>query len=340
MISALKRQHADRLPATVLIGPYCAKLAGFSVEDILKDARKSAQAHMAFYERFHPDSLVIYNDIYIEVEAMGAQLDFYEDRISHLRGPMIENPADLARLKVPDPARDGRFPYFLELCDRVAGVVKRTATMGLGQSGPWNLANHLRGTERLLVDDVMDEPDFVHELMRFTTEVVRTLGDALIAAGHVPSLGEATASCSLISPKIYREFIKPYHKELCEYFLAKGAPMSLHICGYIDPIIPDVLETGVNFISLDAPSSLPKLVELADGRIIIMGNVPTSLFADGGKADMEKAIDSCLEAAAAGGGYILCSGCEIPYNSTEDRIDHFFEYGRRAGRDFLAKLKD
>jgi len=65
IISALKRHHLDRIPTTVLIGPYCAKLTPYSVKEILTDAKKSADAHLAFYERFQPDSLIIYNDISI-----------------------------------------------------------------------------------------------------------------------------------------------------------------------------------------------------------------------------------------------------------------------------------
>jgi uroporphyrinogen decarboxylase len=338
MISALKRQYLDRVPITTLVGPYSARLTSHSVRDILTDARKSAEAHMAFYERYRPDSLIVYNDMYLEAEAVGCELEFPEDNISHPKGQLLKDPADLAKLKVPDPKKDGRMPYFIEVCQRVAEQVKKTATVGLGQCGPWNLAMHLRGAEQMLVEDVM-EPEFVHELMKFTTEVVRAFGDALIDAGFMPSLGEASASCSLISPQIYRDFIKPYHTELVQYFKSRKAPISIHICGFIDPIMEDVLQTGVTFISLDAPSSLKKLVDLTKGRVTIMGNVPTPLFAQGSSEDMEAAVRDCLSTAAEGSGYILCSGCEIPYNSTEDRIDHFFHYGRRAGREFIEKLK-
>ncbi|GAG25957.1 unnamed protein product, partial [marine sediment metagenome] len=195
------------------------------------------------------------------------------------------------------------------------------------------------GTEQLMLDS-MSDPEFVHELMRFTTEVVRAVGDALIEAGFSPSLGEACASCSLISPQIYRDFIKPYHKELRDYFRSKRAPMALHICGYIDPIMEDIIDTGINFISLDAPSSLRKVVDLSNGKVTIMGNVPTALFATGARQEMEEAISNCIETAAEGSGFILSSGCEIPLNSTEDRIEHFFRYGRQSGQEFMSRLRD
>lgn len=185
--------------------------------------------------------------------------------------------------------------------------------------------------------DTIEDPDFVHELMKFATEVVRNMGDTLIEAGFTPSLGEAAASCSLISPHIYQEFIKPYHKELCSYFRSKKRFMSLHICGKIDPIMEDILDTGIFLFSLDAGSSLEKFHQVAGDKLVIMGNVPTTHFSSGSREEMEASIRQCIETAAGDGGYILASGCEIPLNSTEDRIDHFFEYSRQYGREFLAR---
>ena len=334
MLSALRRKKRDRVPTTVLIGPYCSRLTSYSVKEILTDARKSAEAHLAFHDRFNPDSLIVYNDIYLEAEAVGCELVFPEDNISHPKRALLEDKTQLTRLRVPDPQKDGRIPYFIEVCQRVSAQVRETTAMGLGHSGPWNIAMHLRGAEALLMDTITD-PKFVHELMKFATEVVREMGDALIEAGFSPSLGEAAASCSLISPYIYQEFIGPYHKELCSYFRSKKRFMSLHICGKIDPIMEDIIETGIYLLSLDAGSSLQELTQLAGRKLVIMGNVPTTHFSSGTRTEMETSIRQCIDTAAAGSGYILASGCEIPFDSTEDRIEHFFEYSRQYGREFL-----
>jgi len=334
MLSALKRQHADRVPTTVLIGPYCSRLTRYSVREILTDARKSAEAHLAFHERFRPDSLIVYNDIYLEAEAIGCEMEFPKDGISHPKRALLDDKSKLARLRVPDPQRTGRLPYFIEVCQRVSDQIRKITSLGLGHSGPWNIAMHLRGAEALLMDTVTDPP-FVHDLMSFTTEVVKAIGDALIEAGFSPSLGEAAASCSLISPRIYREFIKPYHQALCRYFRTKKRLLSLHICGKIDPIMEDILEAGIFLLSLDAASSLEKLARLSAGKVIMMGNVPTTLFSSGTRSEMEASIRGCIHTAAADGGYILASGCEIPLDSTEDRIEHFFEYSREYGRKFM-----
>jgi uroporphyrinogen-III decarboxylase len=76
------------------------------------------------------------------------------------------------------------------------------------------------------------------------------------------------------------------------------------------------------------------------GRLIVMGNVPTTLFARGTRAEMGQAICDCIQTAAEGSGYILSSGCEIPLDSTVDGVARFFSYGRKYGREFMAKLRE
>ena len=339
MLSALKRQPLDRIPTTLLVGPYYARVTEYSVKEILTDARKSAEAHLAFFEKYQPDSMVVYNDIYLEADALGCEMEYPDDGVAYPKKPLLVDKSLLAKLKIPDPKKDGRLPYFMELCERVTSTIGKSGTVGLGHSGPWNIAVHLRGLEQLITDDMTD-PSFVHELMRFTTEVVKTIGDSLIEAGYSPSIGEAAASCSVISPKIYREFIKPYHKELNDYFRARRAAISIHICGYIDPMMEDIKETGIKFISLDAPSSLEKMLAVSKGELTIMGNVPTILFAMGSMEELEAAIRNCIDTAVGERGYILCSGCEIPLNATEDRIQHYFRYAHQYGKESLSKLQD
>jgi uroporphyrinogen decarboxylase len=337
LVSALKGRHADRVPVTVLPGPYCAGFAGISVREFLTNAASSAKAQVAFYERFQPDSAIVVNDVYLESEALGCELDFPEDDISHIKAPLLTDKGGLGRLKAADPQRDGRLPYYLEVCERMAAALPQAA-IGGSQAGPWNIAMNLRGHEALL-DDTFDDPGFVHELMRLTTDTVKAFCDASLSVRVGPAIHEASASCSLISPKIYREFIQPYHKELREYFRAKRVHVSLHICGFIDPMLEDVIDVGLSPLSIDNPTSLEKAMGLAkERRVTVMGNVQTTLFHSGTREAMEEDIRRCIDTAAPHSHFILASGCEIPRNSTVDRIDHYFQYARTYGREFIEKL--
>src|SRR5947207_13853046 len=93
----------------------------------------------------------------------------------------------------------------------------------------------LRNPETMLLD-TFEDPKFIHDLMRITTDFCKNWGDAIVATGIGLSFSEPTASISLISPDNYREFIAPYHKELVDYFKAKKVGVTTHICGTTYPI--------------------------------------------------------------------------------------------------------
>ena len=330
MVAAVKGQYADRVPTTVMFGVYVAELAGFTMPEFFTDAEKHAKSHVRACEIFHPDTMTVCGDVYLDAEALGAKVEFPEDATPRLKTFLLENKSNLGKLSVPDPEKSSRLCWYLEACERVKSEIKDIPVSG-ASTGPWTLAADLRGLERLIFDTV-DDPDFVHELMRFSTEWMKISLAAIREIGIGVGMGEASASCSVISPKIYRAFIKPYHEEISNYFKERKLYVSLHICGYSDPIMEDVLETGIGMISIDSPSSLGKLVELAQGKAVIMGNVPTLLFAEGTKQQMEAAVKECVDTAAKGSKYILCSGCEIPLNSNREIVDCFMKAANKYGR--------
>lgn len=330
IVAALKGQYADRVPVAVMFGLYAAKLAGFTTMEFFTSAEKHAESHAIACAMFPPDTITVSGDIFLEAEAFGAQVEFPEDAPPHLKTLVLENKADLAKLNIPDPKKVTRLCWYLEACERAKTGIKGIPVSG-ASAGPWTLAADLRGLEKLIFDTT-DDPDFVHKLMRFTTEWAKVWIATVRDTGIGVGMGEAAASCSVISPKIYKTFIKPYHEELLNYFKERKLYISLHICGYIDPIMEDVLDTGVGMLSIDGPSSLRKLVEISQGKVVIMGNVPTPLFAEGTKEQIDAAVKECIDTAAKGSKYVLCSGCEIPFNSRKENISYFLEAANKYGR--------
>lgn len=329
IVAAVKGQYADRVPATVMFGSYAAKLAGFNVATFLTDAEKNVKSYVRAYEMFQPDDMDIGGDIYLEAEVFGAKVEFPEDSSPHLMTSVLENKSELAKLSIPDPKKVSRLCWYLEVCERAKSELRDVALSAV-VAGPWTLAANLRGLEKLIMDTA-DDPNFTHELMRFTTEWIKIWVATLRETGLGIGLAEAAASCSVISPKIYRAFIKPHHEDIINYFRERKLYVALHICGYVDPIMQDILDTGVGLISIDSPSSLRRLVELSQKKAVIMGNVPVMLFADGTKEEMEAAVKECIDIAATGGKYILCSGCDIPLDSRKENIDYFMGAVKKYG---------
>jgi len=328
--AAFKRQYADRVPIYPITARFNARISGIPMREFLTEPAKMAQAILNYHEMFNPDICLVMGDMLYEVEACGTELEFPEDALCFEKTRLLEDKASLAKLEVPDPKKDGRLPVYLEVCERVSSVVKDSNVSGLA-CGPWQIAVGLRGATQLIMD-TYDDPKFVHELMKFTSEVSKGFIDAQSDIRIGPSFSEATCSLNLISPSIYRDFVLPYHKEIVNHCRERKVGLAMHICGYIDPIMEDVVSAGVTAISVDSASSLEKMIEVAKGKAVVIGNVPVELFFKGTKEEMEKAVKNCIEIGAKESGYILASGCEIPDNSSIENVRNFFEAGYEYGR--------
>lgn len=328
--ASLKGSYADRIPFGIILGPFKARVLGCSLKEYWTDPKKLAAGTIASFELFQQDSVDIGWDIVMETETAGAELEFPDESVPQVKRHILAQKTALGSLKLPNPESSGRFPLYLEACRSVLQAIKGPALSGT-VTGPWTIAANLRGAQQLIYDTV-DDSAFVEELLRYTTDITKILGAKIIETGLSLSMGEAASSCSLISPTLYRRFIKPRHLEIVQYFREKKAGLSLHICGYIDPIMEDIAGLGIVALSLDSPSSLKKWVDIAQKKVITVGNVPTSFFANGTKKEIEASVKECIGIAAPGGFYILSSGCELPHNSTMERVQFFVEAAKEFGK--------
>jgi uroporphyrinogen decarboxylase len=320
----------DRIPAYLFTGQCNTQLIGASIRDFLLDPQIFVKAQVAAYERYKPDILLMMWDLLTDVEAIGNELKFPEDSLCISTKFALEDKGKLSSLKLPDPTKDGRLPAYLEAVAETKKILGDTIVSAV-IAGPWTIAIGLRDAIELIRDAIKD-PDYVHELMQFCTQQSIRFAEAIIPLGVGLGYSEAPASCSLISPKMYRAFVFPYHKQIVDHFKAKKIGVGLHICGYADPILEDMVKTGVTNISIDAPTDLAKAVEATRGKAVLIGNLNTNLFFSGSRDQMKEAIINCIDSAPRDSGYILASGCEVPAIAPLEKIDWFRELVDELGR--------
>jgi uroporphyrinogen decarboxylase len=325
-----QKPELDRLPAYLITGQYNTQLIDVSIRQWLLDPKIFAKAQIASYERYQPDILLMMWDLLTDAEAIGNELKFPEDSLCISTKMALADKGKLSSLQIPDPTRDGRLPGYLE----AVAETKKAISDGIVSAviaGPWTIAIGLRGANEL-IRDALKDPDYVHELMQFCTRQSISFAEAIIPLGVGLGYSEAPASNSLISPKMYRTFVFPYHKQIADHFKAKKVGLGLHICGYADPILEDMVNTGMTNISVDAPTDIAKAVAAARGKAVLIGNLNTNLFYSGSKDEMRQAIQNCLDNAPANSGYILCSGCEVPAIAPLEKVDWFYELVDELGR--------
>jgi uroporphyrinogen-III decarboxylase len=117
-----------------------------------------------------------------------------------------------------------------------------------------------------------------------------------------------------------------------EHFKQQKVGLGLHICGYTEPILEDMVSTGVTNVSIDAPTGLGKAIEATRGKAVLIGNINPNLFFTGTRDEVEQAIEECTSLAPEDSGYILASGCEVPGNAPPEKIDWFVELANGLGR--------
>src|SRR5438034_151248 len=258
--------------------------------------------------------------------------------VEHGRGQYTDK-ARLAKLARPDPYKTARLPGFLEQCEALVKAKPPTA-IGAVAVGPWTIAMLLRNPETMLLD-TFEDPKFIHDLMRITTDFCKSWGDAIVKTGIGLSFSEPTASISLISPDNYRDFIAPYHKELVDYFKAKKVGVTTHICGTTYPIYEDLVNCGFTTISFDLDQQadpklyvdqLKRFTEVSRGRAVAIGNVDATKFEKTTKEAMEADVRRCVDTAARGSAFILSTSCEIPPRSDPDAVKWFMDAAHDYGR--------
>ncbi len=136
----------------------------------------------------------------------------------------------------------------------------------------------------------------------------------------------------MISPDVYGAFIKPYHSDLVNYFKERKAGLTLHICGYVDPIMDDLVEVGLAGLSIDALSSLEKMMEITQKRLVGIGNVDVKTLVEGTKEDVEKEVKRYIDTAAKYSAYILSTSCEVAPGTPIGNVEHMMKVAKDYGQ--------
>jgi uroporphyrinogen decarboxylase len=293
-----------------------------------------------YYERYQPDVVLAYNDLAKEAEATGCQVKYSDYVVPSIEGHVLgEDKGKLARIPMPDPYQTARLPGFLEQCEALVKAAP-PAAMGAVAVGPWTIAMLMRNPEVMLLD-TFEDPQFIHDLMRWTTDFCKLWGDAIAKTRIGLSFSEPTASISLISPDNYREFIAPYHKELVDHFRAKKVGVTTHICGTTYPIFEDVIACGFSTFSFDLDQQadpalhvdqLARFMEVSKGRAVAIGNVDATRFEKTTREAMEADVRRCIDTAARHSGFILSTSCEIPPRSDPEAVRWFMDAAHEYGR--------
>jgi MtaA/CmuA family methyltransferase len=255
----------------------------------------------------------------VEAEAMGAPAHYPEDGLVSIKEPLIKEPGDFERLKMPNPLSDGRMAVMIKTTELVRRA-REDAFIISSVQGPLNTASQLLGVSDMMLL-MIEDPEFLDRILDFTAELTLLYGKAMYTAGADGlMMGEAVCSASSIGPVFYRQFAKKRHTMIIDELTRSGLRChGFHICGQLAPILRDLAETGVDSVDVDSPVDMKAAREQLGSRLTMLGNIaPSELLnsTPGGIKELCQGVLSGREAL----GPVLGAGCTMAPDTPEANI--------------------
>jgi len=137
-----------------------------------------------------------------------------------------------------------------------------------------------------------------------------------------------------MSPAMYGDIVQPGHARLFDYAHSKGCKVVVHSCGYVEPLVPGLIEAGMDCLQameVKAGMDLPKLAARFGDRISFCGGIDIRIVASNDRDAIDEELDRKIRPVLdMGSGYILHSDHSIPPEVEHDTLKYFFDHGRRV----------
>ena len=209
---------------------------------------------------------------------------------------------------------------------------------------PFERAHAMQGMEVFLMNMAMD-PDFARGLLekiafyckQLMGPFLEQLGDNVDIIKIGDDLG--TQESLMISPKMYREILKPVHADFISFIKARTkAKVLFHSDGDVAPLIPDFIEIGVDILnpiqtSAGKMSDLASLKKHYGNNIVFCGGIDSHrILPHGSVADVREEVRRVIQALGPGGGCMIGAVHtvmnDVPPENVLAMVDAVEEFGQ------------
>ena len=225
------------------------------------------------------DAAILFSDILIPLEAMGAGLAFEEGR-----GPILEPPVRsleaFKRLHAIDPQSD--VPFVLETIKILRRELQDRVPL-IGFSGaPFTLATYLieGGTTKSFVNIkrmMFEAPELFASIMDLITDVTVDYLAAQIDAG-AQAVQVFDTWAGILGRADYEMFAMPYAKRIIDALKEKGVPRIYFVFNG-GPLLDLVRDVGSDVVGLDWRTDIRDALAVMGKDVVVQGNLdPCALF--------------------------------------------------------------
>ena len=182
---------------------------------------------------------------------------------------------------------------------------------------PFERAHAMQGMEPYLLNMAMD-PDFARAMLeKIADHCKQLMGHFLEELGDnvdIIKIGDdlGTQNSLMISPKMYRDILKPIHADFISFIKARTkAKILFHSCGDVAPLIGDFIDIGVDILnpiqtSTGSISDLPALKKRFGKNMVFCGGIDSHRILPFGSVDeVRQEVRRVMQALGSGGGCMI-----------------------------------
>ncbi len=309
ILALLEGKKIDVQPAfSALIHVTAEGLAseGLALHEVHKDARKMARAAASTFKLTGLPSATLPLDLCFPAEALGAELNFYEDgepQFPQVKKLLFQSAREI--VATPKLESGGRIDLICEAIRLVKEDIGEQAVVSGMIPGPYTLLIYICKAQNLFLE-MKKEPQLVIDALLRLSDYLARIGNLFRGAGaDFIAVHEMGGSPGFIGPEKFARFVLPALQAL---HAGLPCPRVLSVCGDVSKAFDALRQTGADALSLDQTVSLAAARE-ALPDVLLFGNLdPVGILLRGGEARARESARRSREARADA----VMPGCDLP----------------------------
>ena len=202
----------------------------------------------------------------------------------------------------------------------------------------FEIMKNVAGHEYMLMGMALD-PDWVHDMVMTYSRMFVDMQKVLFEAEGYPDgiwyyEDMGFKQRPFMSPDMYRDIVQPGHALTFQYAHANNLPVIVHSCGFVDALVPGLIEAGMDclqVIEVKAGMDLLKLYREHGDKISFMGGIDVRTLYTNDRKIIAEELETKIPVVKDGFGYVLHSDHSIPNTVNYDSYKYFTELGLELG---------
>jgi uroporphyrinogen decarboxylase len=186
---------------------------------------------------------------------------------------------------------------------------------------------------------MLTDPDWIKDMVITYAQLTAALMEILFAEEGYPDgiwfyEDMGLKARPFISLPMYRAFIQPGHSATIQPFKGRSLPVIMHSCGYVAPLVPGMIEAGIDclqVIEVKAGMDLLQLYKDYGDRLSFIGGMDVRNLYTNDPAVIERELITKIPVVKKNYGYVLHSDHSIPDQVEYASYRYFVNRGLELG---------